>query len=282
MRQHLFQLRLRYLRRGEVVARLVEERLLLRESVLICAHVGRVLGAHLGEELRGLVPRQRLARQLGIDASERKALVVVLRLDRLDVGGGQRRIHPTEHLPSGDLLALFHEDLLHDPLLDRLHDLQVARRHELAVGDCDDIQATAGGPQHDRGHHSGEKTEHPARQRRRRRVLDAKERRREVGRAVAHTGTSSTKRICVAFSALSVSTSSTCRPRGNWWAMKRMVILPVSCVTVCAKLSAVCPSRLLAASSKISTRGRLRTARAMARRCFWPPDRPTPCSPSSV
>ena len=59
-------------------------------------------------------------------------------------------------------------------------------------------------------------------------------------------------------------TSSTSNPRGKLWAMNSMVTLPFNWLMVWAKLSAVCASRLLVASSKISTLGRLRSARAMA------------------
>ena len=41
-------------------------------------------------------------------------------------------------------------------------------------------------------------------------------------------------------------------------------------------------SRLLVASSKMRTCGRLRSALAIATRCFCPPDNPTPCSPIRV
>ena len=48
MRQHLLQLRLGGLRPCKIVARFVEQRFLLRNSVLVCTHVGCVLRAHLG------------------------------------------------------------------------------------------------------------------------------------------------------------------------------------------------------------------------------------------
>src|SRR2546428_8543408 len=49
----------------------------------------------------------------------------------------------------------------------------------------------------------------------------------------SHGCPSSTTRICVAFSALSVNTSSTCSPLGSWCAMKMIVTLPLSWFTVC-------------------------------------------------
>lgn len=51
---------------------------------------------------------------------------------------------------------------------------------------------------------------------------------------------------------------------------------------VVAKCSAVAASKLLVASSKIKILGCLISARAMAMRCFYPPERPTPRSPISV
>ena len=50
-----------------------------------------------------------------------------------------------------------------------------------------------------------------------------------------------------------------------------------ACDVLCGRLI-----EIAVASSKISTFGRLISARAIARRCFWPPDRPTPRSPISV
>jgi hypothetical protein len=64
----------------------------------------------------------------------------------------EHRIHADQHLPGGDRLALLHQDLFHDPLLGGLHDLEVARRHELAVGHGDDVQAAECSPEQDTAH----------------------------------------------------------------------------------------------------------------------------------
>ena len=96
-------------------------------------------------------------------------------------------------------------------------------------------------------------------------------------------------------SAITPARGRSARPSGPRWTMRsgcrrsgarcvtnRIVTLPLKRAMVAAKWSATAWSRPLVASSKIRTRGRFSSARAMAMRCFCPPDRPTPRSPTSV
>ena len=122
------------------------------------------------------------APHLRVDAAQRDALVEILGADRLDIRPGERRVHADQHLARLHRLALMHQDLLDDPLLGRLHDLQIARRHQLAVGHGDDVEPPEHEPQQQPGEQRQQQAQHPARERGRRPVLDAQQRRREIGR----------------------------------------------------------------------------------------------------
>ena len=80
VRQRCSSLALRRLRRREVVARLSQQRPLLRQRVLVGARVRRVLRLDLREELGGIVGARATAacRRAGVDAPQREALGVVL------------------------------------------------------------------------------------------------------------------------------------------------------------------------------------------------------------
>src|SRR5258706_1389642 len=125
---------------------------------------------------------ERLSGKLRVDAPQRDPLVVVLGLDRLHVGVGQHRVHAHQHLALAHCLALPHQDLLDDALLGRLHDLEVARGHELALGHRDDVEATEARPQDYAGDQSNQDPEHPAGEGRRRFLLDAQKRWRKIRR----------------------------------------------------------------------------------------------------
>lgn len=63
------------------------------------------------------------------------------------------------------------------------------------------------------------------------------------------------------------------------WAMTRTVRPVLARSRASCTTRSDSASRALVASSRISTAGCLMRARAMARRCFWPPDRVVPRSP---
>ena len=230
MRQHLLELRLGVARGLEVVLRLLEQAFFLCQRVFIRAHVGGVLRIHLGIQIERIaaLALQPLARELRVDAPQRDALVVVLGLDRLHVGIGQHRVHAHQHLALAHRLALLHQDLLDDALLGGLHDLEIARRHELAVGDGDDVELAERGPQDHTREERDQQAQHPAGERRGRLLLDAKKRRGEIGGVGAHTFSSSTTRICALLSPPRRMTSSTCSPFGTRCAMNSIVTLPFS------------------------------------------------------
>lgn len=85
--------------------------------------------------------------------------------------------------------------------------------------------------------------------------------------------------------------TSQTRPRAMttmWWAPRTVLsrwAMTSTVRPVLARSRASCTtrsdsaSRALVASSRTSTAGCLMSARAMARRCFWPPDRVAPRSP---
>src|SRR5258706_3017005 len=125
---------------------------------------------------------ERLAGKLRVDAPQRDPLVVVLGLDRLHVGVGPHRVHAPQPLALAHCLALPHQDLLDDALLGGLHDLEVARGHEVALGHRDDVEATEAGPQDYAGDQSNQDPEHPAGEGRRRFLLDAQKRWRKIRR----------------------------------------------------------------------------------------------------
>lgn len=108
--------------------------------------------------------------------------MVVLGLQGAQLCLGDHRVHAHEHLGFGDPLAFAHQDLAHDPLLGALHDLEVARGHELSLGHRHDVKATECGPEQGAGGKRNQGAQHPAGKRRRRLARDAQKRRREFVR----------------------------------------------------------------------------------------------------
>mmetsp|Transcript_17526 Transcript_17526/g.52602 ORF Transcript_17526/g.52602 Transcript_17526/m.52602 type:complete len:87 (-) Transcript_17526:1938-2198(-) len=65
-------------------------------------------------------------------------------------------------------------------------------------------------------------------------------------------------------------------------AMMRTVLPALTRSRACCTRPSLSASSALVASSSSSTRGLHSSARAMAMRCFWPPDNRTPRSPTLV
>ena len=59
----------------------------------------------------------------------------------------ERRVHAHQHLPSRTASPFLHQDFLHHALLGRLHDLEIAGGHQLAVRHRDDVEPAQRRPQ---------------------------------------------------------------------------------------------------------------------------------------
>jgi hypothetical protein len=142
VRQHLQQLAAHRFRRGQVVARLFQHAVLLRERVAVGAHVRGVLRSACANTAAGSSASRRSGRATAARRRRRSAMRLVWKsvAQRAAVGVGERGVHAHQDLPLLHALAFAHQDFLHHALLRRLHDLQVARRHQLALGDGDDVE----------------------------------------------------------------------------------------------------------------------------------------------
>ena len=142
VRQHLQQLRFHFHGGGEVVPRALEDAALLRQRVLMGAHIGSVLRFGLRESLGRIVvlAPHRLAGKLRFDAAQCEAPREMIGRQRARLGFQRHRIHAREHLAGAHRLAFAHGDFLDDALFRRLNDLEVTGGHELSFGDRDDVE----------------------------------------------------------------------------------------------------------------------------------------------
>ncbi len=78
--------------------------------------------------------------EFSIDPAQGEALALVVALERPGIGIGNQGVHAHQYLAGFHLLAFPDQDILDDAGIRRLDDLEIALRHQLALGYRDDVE----------------------------------------------------------------------------------------------------------------------------------------------